>query len=316
MPAYLGVEVTDAYWKPYFSRQGWYRWFPPIPEMSAKRLPEVARRNLAWLNRELLKCKKDRSRHVSRSHRTAITDWFRNLKEGNIKLPQSLYADCRPTQREEATRWLRNRHLFRFNERTRAYYDEDHLCGPEQLEPGASFVTVHTSSPDISCVDWDADEDNPDAECGPFEWISFVFDKAGKMSGLSVVAAACPFVYVRDASGETHRVGEILRNLPTKRHEREQSLTLPEIADAQESLRVTIAEEKSETTYLNFVALEVRGQQILPDQCLGDRAPSYCVADERYKVLEKGEHLDLSFSMPRPNGPLRLIAKGYYEARR
>ncbi len=127
--------------------------------------------------------------------------------------------------------------------------------------------------------------------------------------------AACPFVYLL-GEGAPVRVGEILRNLRGPRAHSLQSLPLPPLAGRGRWLRLRLAEEKPEATYLDEVYLEADGTRIPPQACTrGTSEPQYCEADRRFWTLGPGEVLELSFHLPPKVHRLALWARGYYVPR-
>ncbi|HJL29427.1 MAG TPA: hypothetical protein RMI62_10170, partial [Polyangiaceae bacterium LLY-WYZ-15_(1-7)] len=116
--------------------------------------------------------------------------------------------------------------------------------------------------------------------------------------------AACPFVYRLDAGGPT-LLGEILRNV---RGEAEtQRLPVP-LAPGARTLRLRLAEEKAEVTFLDAVWLEVDGAPIAPVDCAG----AHCALDGEVVVLREGDALELRFALPPGARAAALVAHGRY----
>lgn len=124
--------------------------------------------------------------------------------------------------------------------------------------------------------------------------------------------AACPFVYIERA-GRWSRVGEILRNLRRPQDQRWQSLAVPAIEIDGRLVRIRLAEEKPETTYLDAVHLLIDGAAVAPLACSEASPPPYCEEDDRFTVLQQGAAMTFEFELP-PTSPasLELRALGYY----
>ncbi len=116
--------------------------------------------------------------------------------------------------------------------------------------------------------------------------------------------AACPFVYLMQSDGTLALQGEILRNLVGEDAYALQSLPLD-----GGSLRVRLAEEKREVTYLDEIYVEVDGVRVEPRACDDAQRPAYCDADHQPFVMREGDALDLAFEA---TGEARLFARGYY----
>jgi hypothetical protein len=121
---------------------------------------------------------------------------------------------------------------------------------------------------------------------------------------------ACPFVYVQRGSDWIY-VGEILRELRDPSLEAHQSLAIPRWAARERVLRVRLAEEKRETTYLDQIYLDVNGHRVAPSGCA--QADAWCTEDRARHVLRTGDLLDLEFEIPEGvTNDLTLWALGYY----
>jgi hypothetical protein len=124
--------------------------------------------------------------------------------------------------------------------------------------------------------------------------------------------AACPRVYVVDASGKEQLAGEILRDLRGSERAALQSLALTS-PPGSGRLRVRLREEKSEVTHLDQVFVTVDGRVIPPRLCRGENR-SYCEAGGATTLLHKGDVLDLEFDLgPEPSSPPLLWARGFYQ---
>lgn len=139
-------------------------------------------------------------------------------------------------------------------------------------------------------------------------------EAARTATGQAMVCAelsACPFVYVEGPAGEAF-AGEILRDLRGRAAHALQPLELAPVDG--DVLRLRIAEEKPETTFLDELYLEVDGVVVRPAACAGDVAPAYCRADGVPLVLRQGDELAVELRLPAgaARRALRLMARGYY----
>ncbi len=122
---------------------------------------------------------------------------------------------------------------------------------------------------------------------------------------------ACPFVYLVEEGEEVFQ-GEILRYLNTPKKAGWQSLRLYLEGTTPRIVRVRLAEEKAETTFLDAVVLQVGDRMIQPKAC-SRRQAHFCKEDGQHRRLLPGEALDLVFEVgPGAKGPLHLWATGYY----
>ena len=122
--------------------------------------------------------------------------------------------------------------------------------------------------------------------------------------------AACPFVSLWDGKKWVEQ-GEILRNIQTAEEETWNGLALHTFSP---QIHVRIIERKDEVTYLDFIGIrDGAGGWMLPTVC-SSGAHAFCVEDDHYYVMKKGDTLDIEFSIP--NLPLgqrvHLEANGYY----
>lgn len=118
--------------------------------------------------------------------------------------------------------------------------------------------------------------------------------------------AACPYVYLKVGHDFIYK-GEIIRNLIGKNSENLQKLELGHSKD--EKIIVRITEEKKETSYLNFIALECNGEIITPIK--NSKNLNVLIDDDKYLILKKGEYVDFEFKIPK-NSKNYLVGKGYY----
>lgn len=122
------------------------------------------------------------------------------------------------------------------------------------------------------------------------------------------IQAACPVVRVGAAG---RRAGEILRDLRAPGDEAWQSLRLdPADVDPDGTLRVTLREEKRETSFVDAVALVADGRAVAPEGCADGDAP-WCRADGRRAALAPGQSIALRFRAPGA-ASLTLRARGFY----
>lgn len=132
-------------------------------------------------------------------------------------------------------------------------------------------------------------------------------EKKGKEKDIGEFCPACPFVYVATDQGWRY-TGEILRSLVGASMETTQSLRLPLAAVRDGVVRVKLAEEKREISFVDDIHLEVDGQAIAPQVC------PFCErAGDRLRLAE-GESLELRFVLPPDSSPasIKLVARGYY----
>ena len=141
---------------------------------------------------------------------------------------------------------------------------------------------------------------------------------AGACTGaLHAAAAACPMVYAAGAVQPLALEGEVLRNVDRRSRETTRALHLHSIARCETTIRVRIAEEKAETSFLDAVHIEVDGARVLPSNCAsepGADQPAYCRDDGVRHRLGQGDVLDLVFRPPPGTacGGVVLRANGYY----
>lgn len=120
---------------------------------------------------------------------------------------------------------------------------------------------------------------------------------------------ACPSVYMLGAGSATF-AGEILRNLRAPEEYALQGLALA--APGALALRVRLAEEKPETTYLDEVFVLAGEQRIHPRACSEANPPAFCAPDGTPYLLRRGAALELTFALSDPFVRPVLFARGYY----
>ena len=140
---------------------------------------------------------------------------------------------------------------------------------------------------------------------------------AGACSALHAAAAACPMVYAAGAVQPMALEGEVLRNVNRPSREATRALHLHSIARCETTIRVRIADEKAETSFLDAVHIEIDGARVLPTTCRAEPdadQPAYCRDDGVHHRLGQGDALDLVFRPPPGTacGSVVLRANGYY----
>lgn len=122
----------------------------------------------------------------------------------------------------------------------------------------------------------------------------------------SEIMAACPFVYVKKGNTFVYK-GEIIRNLIGENSEATQSLYLG--TSESEELIIRIKEEKKETSYINYIAIQCNDKIVLPIKTKNNK--ELLLDDNSYLTLKKGNYIDLVFNVAK-NSKITLIGKGYY----
>lgn len=122
----------------------------------------------------------------------------------------------------------------------------------------------------------------------------------------SEIMAACPFVYVKKGNTFVYK-GEIIRNLIGENSEATQSLDLG--TSESEELIIRIKEEKKETSYINYIAIQCNDKIVLPIKTKNNK--ELLLDDNSYLTLKKGNYIDLVFNVTK-NSKITLIGKGYY----
>lgn len=123
---------------------------------------------------------------------------------------------------------------------------------------------------------------------------------------------ACPFLYVYGDGGYV-KLGEILGDLMDESLEKMEARRIRPEFVVNGRLKIRIAEERHELTFLNAVALRAGGRLLKPRAC----PPSLSAEDDRYLELSCGEHVDLSFEIPSGSeDDLELLCTGFYKPQR
>ncbi|MEQ8673922.1 MAG: hypothetical protein RLP44_13005 [Aggregatilineales bacterium] len=118
---------------------------------------------------------------------------------------------------------------------------------------------------------------------------------------------ACPWLYVYD--GENYvRYAEILRNLRGIENAQSEVTDLIHYTVVDGEIHLRIVEEKDEISYIDSFYLLVDGAPIYADD------PRLRNNDANYVILQRGDSLDLSFSVNvESDTVIQVIASGYYE---
>lgn len=121
---------------------------------------------------------------------------------------------------------------------------------------------------------------------------------------------ACPWLYVHDGAGYV-RVTELLRNLEGADNARQEVTQLGRVPVVDGAVRLRLAEEKAEVTYLDAFAVWVDGMRLTPS------LPELAQADGVFTEMQQGEMLDLNFVLPpllqgRAAVTMTMLATGYY----
>lgn len=146
----------------------------------------------------------------------------------------------------------------------------------------------------------------------PLDWDGEpIEDPAEFESGLNFEPGmACPYVYtINPASGEWQFESTILTHLDGPALEGQQRLTLQNFDG-----RLRIAEEEPETSYLDWLVVEVVDMQGQTHRLIPD-VPELQNADDAYYVLKTGDQLILEFASFGAIGQIQsasVIAEGYY----
>ena len=281
--AFSGERITDKPWAAYFAKQPWYR---PAGDVT---LSAAAQLNRAWLRGLLDKCEKHADQQISAAERLIVAQWFAQKDEGTPPLPATLMMDGAPATREAFMQFVGNKELFRYTPRT--------PLSVVDIKGTTRVLSAGTGAPGMTCM-------GLGEGCEGFEWLELSIDQGGNIVALHAAAAACPFVYV-DGTYQ----GEILRNLNQPQRASTQALQLRQEA-CSETLTVRIAEEKDETTYLDWVGVEVDGEIMAPRICASS-SHAVCTRDGEHHVLSRGDVLELSFDTG--CRPAELVAHGHYE---
>jgi hypothetical protein len=238
-----------------------------------------------------------------------VRAWFAGKRAGKPELPDRLFVDGQPVTAERFLKTIDQGDLFALEKRTPLRHVADSLAGDALAGEKTRTISVDTGAPSPTCH-------GDDEECEGHEWLEMTFDDRGRLRALNAAAAACPFVYAAGSIQPLALEGEVLRNVNRPSRETTQALRLHSIARCETTIRVRIAEEKAETSFLDAVHIEIDGVAVLPTNCRdepGAEAPAYCRDDGVRHVIAQGDALDLVFAPPPGTGCGRVVlrANGY-----
>ncbi|MCJ8314254.1 MAG: hypothetical protein HRU38_19045 [Saccharospirillaceae bacterium] len=131
-------------------------------------------------------------------------------------------------------------------------------------------------------------------------FLNFILDK-------SDIAYACPYIYT-NLKGKDVFQGEIIMNLNHKNKEATQSLPI-EFEVKNGLVEILIKEVKDETSYINYLALEVSGELFELD------SEQLKEIDDKRVILKVGESMTVKFKLPaklHTSKSGNLISHGYY----
>jgi len=318
------------------------------PRYSSKKIPKIARRNLAHFRQLLARdhpCKKDQGR-VRQVLVGKLYTQLKQMARGKRPLPKKLVYEGHIAKKTKELSQGRD-NLRRIAKQLSAF-DAAHWVSPKDIRSMEDWEGVMIGSPTgrdrvIALSMDDEPPINLGSQCGEEDcedesicgggfryWIHI--DKNERITAFISSEVACPFVYqVNEDKGQVY-LGEILRNQKGSNHDAWNTLDLRPAKTS--SLHIRIAERKRETTYLDAVYLLVGNQSILPEACKLPAAvdsatqttritspaqkkrdtPDYCNADGRYHQIPHGDSIDLHFQIPEGLGMVSpvLRAKGYY----
>lgn len=272
--AYLGEEIPAGEWRAYFENLEDFR----APQTAVR--SDVGEQNLRWLRGLGSECEPA----VSDADRQRVLRWFARLAEGEPEVPARILLD------DEASTWevvlpILSSEWTVLTPRTPIMPDES---GPDSF-----LVTIGGRGSD--CVG-----DAYEAGCDFNLYVVLSFGGNGRAEAVSVVQpAACPFVYV-ERGGSLNYAGEILRNMDRPELRGEQGLILNDIDCSNGTVRVVLAEEKREVTYLDSLWLIVDGRRVEPRQVISSQ------------VLRQGDRLEATFDVSTTCTHVELMASGYY----
>lgn len=309
-----GKTPSDPTWRAHARGVAWAK-----ERREEQELVGIAARHVDLLKKQRSACQRERG--ASNKDRSIARGWFDALAtRGRLPAGSISLRDGRRIQkaafvkqsRELISSFAAHGEPLVIDRRTpisRIDEDDDWLSDSE-LPPYAYILSVRPSAAGyMSCV-----ARHPE-DCEGFETFYLFVNASGEIIAQSMIEVACPYVYVKDASGGRHKVGEILRELRGSSQRATQALRLPEVSRGQDVLEIELSEEKAETTYLDAVWLEGGGHTLRPRACDDSAdAPTYCDEDSEDMILSEGETLRLEFDLPAGAHEHRweLVATGYY----
>lgn len=318
-----GYVFSNAKWRDVFAKKSWYARRRDFKETD---LSKVAVANVHQLKLDAMACrggeippipsKFDRAK-ISKADLKTIVKWFADRRRGKVFLPATL-IEGGLTDEASFRQWTDSQQWLHLNPWTPIGYDT--YFDPRKVEAPTPAATVRRVMVATGTPPPPKPGDNCDDEsCDGFETISFDLDRAGKIIGLEIFAAACPLVYVEHSDGSLDYQGEILRNVVGANWERTQHLTIRDAVSAGQcpsngEIRMQMVEAKDETTFLDDVVLEVDGVSIAPRSCDSGSTAAYCNDDGRYATMRQGDVVPLVFDLPAGAtcGHIALRANGYY----
>ena len=124
---------------------------------------------------------------------------------------------------------------------------------------------------------------------------------------------ACPWLYVHDGEGYV-RVTELLRNLEGADAQRVEETRLGPVPVVDGTVRLRLAEEKPEISYIDQLAVMINGVRVQPGGALGDRL---FAVDGDMLTLREGQTVELVFPVPLRFDQaefvhVTVVAQGYY----
>lgn len=311
-----GERLEDEQWREYFERQPWFR------ELPDRGMSEVARENFGLFERKLETCR--REANVTAEERELVREWFEKAVDGKPPAAPVMMADGSEVEpekfRETFARWREpvgdgeGSAYLDYTMRTpvrASDLEEDDWIHDHQPEAERRVTASTGLNANLTC------QNGPGEGCEGYETLTFYLDGDGELVALHLTAAACPHVYVSDG-GEWRPRGEILRSLTGESMARWQGLAIesPDRGSAEAStLRVRIAEEKAETTYLDALRVRLGDRRWRPAGCRNGGGP-LCREDSERRVLERGDAVEVAFELPegwdRRREHLELEAFGHY----
>ncbi len=295
-----GYPFKDKHGSATFGKLAWYT---PRAEFKESELTATASANIRELERRAAACRQ--TSQLAPTDVRLVQQWLARLAAGTPDVPALALDVSTNPPRTLSVADMRKR-LIESKDQFKPGKAKLSRAEPSQATravlPGTQLHAITIDDGEV-CAD-------PDEECGGGVSWTLVFDPTGKLVALEEQMSACPIVYSMMA--RPVREGEILRNLDRPSLEQDQGLAIatPQCAG---TARYRIAEEKDEVTHLDAIALVVDGVALSPDRCATTPA-SYCTNDGIALLLARGEHLDVSFTLP-PGascGSVELRANGHY----
>ena len=124
---------------------------------------------------------------------------------------------------------------------------------------------------------------------------------------------SCPWLYIFNGN-QYVRYTEILKDVVGYELKTTTLHSIPNKYIFDGRIRLRIMEEKDERTYIDRLVLKVNGLYCLPSGTEKNKN-NLTAIDDRYSILNKGDHIDLEFIIPakiESTTELKLEANGYY----